>query len=111
MFCSSAQHGRDKKRDIFVAETTRESRSPIQPAQKKTVNPARSVDASAAEAILSSSELVTRLLATQLRSNMAIPECIAPGDRRRGEAYRFERFGSSVSTAKNPIALANLYRL
>ena len=41
MFCSSAQHGREKKLDIFVAETTRESRSPIQPAQKKTVNPDR----------------------------------------------------------------------
>ena len=40
MFCSSAQHrGCEKKRDIFVAETTRESRSPIQPVQKKTVNP------------------------------------------------------------------------
>ena len=38
MFCSSAQHGRKKKRDIFDAETTRESRSPIQPAQKKTGN-------------------------------------------------------------------------
>ena len=37
------------------------------------------VDASAAEAILSSSELVTRL-----RSKLAIPECIAPGDRERG---------------------------
>ena len=35
-----------------------------------------SVDASAAEAILSSSELVTRL-----RSRLAIPECIAPGGR------------------------------
>ena len=186
MFCSSAQHGREKKRDIFVAETTRESRSPIQPAQKKTVKPDRypqcpvvapersvwtlprnnwwarnagdtidigacpdamfvsnlrmskttfmllceelgpfvwrsdttfrraisvqhristlaqmsimaatssfiqltfiwvfvsllPVDASAAEAILSSSELVTRL-----RSKLAIPECIAPVDRERG---------------------------
>ena len=42
MFCSSVQHrGREKKRDIFVEEMTRESRSPIQPAQKKTVNPDR----------------------------------------------------------------------
>ena len=42
MFCPSVQHrGREKKRDIFVAEMTRESRSPIQPAQKKTVNPDR----------------------------------------------------------------------
>ena len=31
MFCSYAQHGREKKRDILVAETTRESCSPIQP--------------------------------------------------------------------------------
>ena len=36
MFCSSAQHrGREKKRDIFVAETTRESRSPIQRKRKR----------------------------------------------------------------------------
>ena len=42
------------------------------------------VDASAAEAILSSSKLVTRLRATRLRSKLAIPECIAPGDRERG---------------------------
>ena len=42
MFCSSVQHrGREKKRDIFVAKMTRASRSPIQPAQKKTVNPDR----------------------------------------------------------------------
>ena len=40
MFYSSVQHrGRENKRDSFVAETTSESRSPIQPAQKKTVNP------------------------------------------------------------------------
>ena len=41
-------------------------------------------DASAAEAILSSSELLTRLCGTRLRSKLAIPECIAPGDRERG---------------------------
>ena len=29
--CSSAEHGREKKRGILVAETTRELRSPIQP--------------------------------------------------------------------------------
>ena len=89
MFCSSAQHGREKKRDIFVAEMTRESRSPIQPVQKKTV------DASAAEAILSSSELVTRLRATRLRSKMAIPECIAPGDRERGASFFFRGLGET----------------
>ena len=43
MFCSSAQHGREKKRDIFVPEMTRESRSPIQSAQKKKVNPDRNI--------------------------------------------------------------------
>ena len=31
MFCSSAQHGREKKPEILVAESTRESCSPIQP--------------------------------------------------------------------------------
>ena len=134
MFCSSAQHGREKKRDILVAESTRESCSPIQPFIlilflhwlklltkpraaisseirsytfllrripsklafyfdiSSTVNnggdfvvrpiyvycffcfPVVGIDASAAEAILSSSELVTRL-----RSRLAIPGCIAPG--------------------------------
>ena len=44
------------------------------------------IDASAAEAILSSSELVTRL-----RSRLAIPGCIAPGSV-TVVAYRFERF-------------------
>ena len=44
------------------------------------------IDAYAAEAILSSSELVTRL-----RSRLAIPGCIAPGSV-TVVAYRFERF-------------------
>ena len=126
MFCSSAHHGREKKRDILVAETTRESRSPIRhlilflrclklltkpraaissevrsyifllrriPSKLAlyfNISPTcnnggdfvvRPIDvywvfcfASAVEAILSSSELVTLL-----RSRLAIPGCIAPG--------------------------------
>ena len=30
---------------------------------------------------------MTRLRATRLRSKMAIPECIAPGDRERGASF------------------------
>ena len=147
MFCSSAQHGREKKRDILVAESTRESCSPIQPFililcldyLKLLTKPRAAIsseirsytfllrritsklalyfdissnvnnggdfvvrpiyvywffvcfavvgiDASAAEAILSSSELVTRL-----RSRLSIPGCIAPGSV-TVVAYRFERF-------------------
>ena len=41
----------------------------------------------------------------------SIPGCIAPGVAERGGEFGLSVFGCSVSTVKNPVALANLYRL